>query len=169
MANDKIITTFKNKIIEQLQQDEEIVNALDINENEDSEDLAYVRLFPYYYIIPTQEDAKTYIFVEIGVEAVQDRFNALKNDIVYDKCTVYIYVVAHQNVMRMDSAGQSAVRIDYISQLINKKFNGQRIAGIGTLQRISNMPRSLNDTYRSREMMFEVLDFNKEMCDNNDS
>ena len=169
MANDKIITTFKNKIIEQLQQDEAIVNSLDINENEDKEDLTYVRLFPYYYIIPTQEDAKTYIFVEIGVEAVQDRFNTFKNDIVYDKCIVYIYVVAHQNVMRMETAGQSAVRIDYISQLINKKFNGKHIAGIGTLQRVSNMPRSLNDTYRQREIIFEVLDFNKEMCDSNDS
>lgn len=164
MANDMIITDFKNKLIEQIQNDDQIIQALAINEDEDAEDLAYVRLFPYYFIVPTQEDAKTYIFVEVALTAVQDRFNALKNDIVYDKCTVYIYVVAHQTLMRMESAGMSAVRIDYISQLLNKKFNGKRIAGFGTLQRVSNIPRSINDTYRSREMVFEVLDFNKEMC-----
>lgn len=169
MANDTIITTFKNTLIDQMQNNTQIINALAINPDEDIEDLAYVRLFPYYYIIPTQEDAKTYIMVEVGLEAIQDRYNALKQDIVYDKCHVYIYIVAHQDVMRMDNAGQSAVRIDYISQLINKQFNGKYIAGIGTLQRISNMPRSLNDTYRSREMIFDVLDFNQEMCGNNDS
>ena len=165
MANDTIITTFKNKLITQMQDNPLIINALNINSNEDVEDLAYVRLFPYYFIVPTQEDAKTYIMVEVGLEAIQDRYNALKQDIIYDKCMVYIYVVAHQDVMRMDNAGQSAVRIDYISQLINKQFNGKYIAGIGMLQRISNMPRSLNDTYRSREMIFEVLDFNQEMCE----
>lgn len=165
MANDTIITTFKNKLITQMQDNPLIINALNINSNEDAEDLAYVRLFPYYFIVPTQEDAKTYIMVEVGLEAIQDRYNALKQDIIYDKCMVYIYVVAHQDVMRMDNAGQSAVRIDYISQLINKQFNGKYIAGIGMLQRISNMPRSLNDTYRSREMIFEVLDFNQEMCE----
>ena len=165
MGNDTIITTFKNKLITQMQDNPLIINALNINSNEDAEDLAYVRLFPYYFIVPTQEDAKTYIMVEVGLEAIQDRYNALKQDIIYDKCMVYIYVVAHQDVMRMDNAGQSAVRIDYISQLINKQFNGKYIAGIGMLQRISNMPRSLNDTYRSREMIFEVLDFNQEMCE----
>ena len=169
MANDTIITTFKNKLIDQIQNNEQIINALAINSSEDAEDLAYVRLFPYYFIVPTQEDAKTYIMIEVGLEAIQDRYNAMKQDIVYDRCHVYVYVVAHQDVMRMESAGQSAVRIDYISQLINKQFNGQYIAGIGTLQRISNMPRSLNDTYRSREMIFDVLDFNQEMCEDNDS
>lgn len=169
MANDKIITTFKNKLIEQLQNDSEIIEALAVTKDEDEEDLAYVRLFPYYFAIPTQEEAKTYIMIEIGLEALQDRFNPMRNDIVYDKCIVYIYVVSHQTVMKMDSAGQSAVRTDYISQLINKKFNGKTIAGIGTLQRISNMPRSLNDTYKQREMIFEVVDFNKEMCDTDDN
>lgn len=166
MANDMAITTFKNKLIEMLQDDEQIVHALKLSEDEDPEDLAYTRLFPYYFVIPTQEDTKTYILVEVGLEAIQDRYNAYKNDIVYDKCIVYIYVVSHQNVLRMDEAGISAVRTDYITQLINKKFNGTYITGYGTLQRISNMPRSLNDTYRQREMIFEVLDFNKEMCDN---
>jgi hypothetical protein len=164
MANDMAISEFKNELIKQIQNDDQIIQALAINEDEDSEDLAYVRLFPYYFIVPTQEDAKTYIFIEVGLTAIQDRFDALKNDIVYDKCTIYIYVVAHQSLMRMETAGMSAVRIDYISQLLNKKFNGKRIAGLGTLQRVSNIPRSINDTYRSREMVFEVLDFNKEMC-----
>lgn len=164
MANDLLISDLKNKLIEQIQNDDLIIQALALSEDEDREDLAYVRLFPYYYVIPTQEEAKTYIFVEVGLTAIQDKYNALKNEIVYDKCTVYIYVVAHQTVMKMDTAGQSSVRIDYISQLLNKKFNGKRIAGFGTLQRISNAPRSINDTYRSREMIFEVLDFNKEMC-----
>lgn len=165
MANDSIITTFKNKLIEQIQNDKQIINALAINKDEDEEDLSYVRLFPYYFVVPTQEEAKTYIFIEVALEAVRDRFNTYKNEVVYDKCMVYMYVVSHQSVMRMETAGLSAVRIDYISQLLNQKFNGQYIAGIGTLQRITNIPRHLNDVYRCREMTFEVLDFNKEMCD----
>lgn len=165
MANDMAITTFKNKLIEMIQDDEQIIHALNLSEGEDPEDLVYTRLFPYYFVIPTQEDAKTYILVEVGLEALQDRYNAYKNDIMFDKCFIYIYVVSHQNCMRMDEAGISAVRTDYISQLINKKFNGAYITGYGTLQCTSNMPRSLNDTYRQRELIFEILDFNKEMCD----
>lgn len=168
MANDAIITEFKNKIIEKLQNNEQIIQALDLDKSEDKEDLAYVRLFPYYFIVPTQEDAKTYIFVEVALEAVQDRYKPLRSNIVYDQCSVYIYVVAHQTKMKMEEAGQSAVRIDYISQLITEELNGSTLAGIGMLQRISNLPRTINDTYRCREMKFIVPDFNKEMCKSNE-
>lgn len=165
MANDLAITTFKNELIRQIQDDEEIVSALGLTPNEDAEDLTYVRLFPYYFVIPTQEEAKTYILVEVATQAIQDRFNGLKNDIVYDKATVYIYIIAHQNAIKMEEAGISAVRTDYISQLLSKKFNGARIAGLGALQKISNTPRStFSDTYRMRELVFEIPDFNKEMC-----
>lgn len=165
MANDSIITTLKNKLIEQIQNDKQIINALAINKDEDEEDLSYVRLFPYYFIEPTQEEAKTYIFIEGTIEAVRDRFNAYKNEVVYDVCKMYMYVVSHQSVIRMEAAGHSAVRTDHIAELLSQKFNGQHIAGIGTLQRITDLPRNLSDVYRCREIIFEVLDFNKEMCD----
>lgn len=169
MGNDMIITTFKNKLIKQIQSDEQIIHALNITSEEDAEDLTYVRLFPYYFIIPTQEETKTYICIEVGLEAIQDRFSTLKNDLVYDKCYLYVYVISHQDVIKMEEAGISAVRTDYISQLLSKKFNGKYIAGFGTLQRVSNMPRSINDKYRCREMLFQVLDFNKEMCGADDT
>ena len=165
MPNSEIVIEAKNKMLAALQNDTNIINALGIQGGEDAEDLIGVRLFPYWFVPDTQETVKTYICIEAGVEAFKERYSTTMGDKMYDIATITIYVLSHQKDLQMDMAGTSAIRTDYLSCLIDEKFNGSTEFGIGKLQRESNKPFSLKDNvYRYREIVFTAVDFNDSLC-----
>lgn len=165
MPNSSLVMEAKNKMLIALQNDDAFIEALDLQKNEDAEDLIGVRLFPYWFIPQTQEIVKTYICVEAGIDAYETRYSSAFSKKIYDTATIKVYVLSHQDDMKMNKAGISAVRTDYLSCLIDEKFNGSTDFGIGELQRISNNPFSLNDTYRYREITFRALDLNDDLCE----
>lgn len=151
-----------------LQNDDEIVEALGLNEDEDRENLIYNRLFPFYYIASgTQTEVKTYILVEIDITEQRQRYGSTSTNIVYP--TIIFTVLSHQDDMRLQLAGISAVRTDYIAELIDKKYNGKDGFGLKGLQVISNTASSLSgtshDVYRLRQIVFRAADFNDSYCD----
>lgn len=163
MANSIVVVNWKNQILSEIQNDDEIVEALNIHEDEDSDDLMWNRLFPHYYVPDVQEQVKTYLFVEIDVQTVQNRYEPNKYNILsYPEIT--FYVLSHQSDMHMDVAGLSATRTDYISYLLDKKYNGRNGFGVGRLQLVSNVAYVLNATYRGRQLIFKTIDFNNTLC-----
>lgn len=164
MANSSIVTETKNKLLSMFQNDDDIVAALNIHEDEDAEDLIGKRLFPYWFIPTTQEEVKTYILVEVAINTERNRYSG-SDRIFYDHPTITVYVLSHQDDMIMSEAGISAVRTDYIAERIDNLLNGYRGLGIGKLQRLSNIPYSLNKTYRYREIKFDTVDVNNNICE----
>lgn len=163
MANSLSIIKWKNRILSELQNDDEIINALGLNKGEDAEDLIYVRLFPYYFIPQTQEDVKTYILVEIDIPQTRQRYSETSS--IYSKPIITFTVLSHQKDITLNLIGSSAVRTDYIAALIDEKYNGKSGFGFKDLSVLSNTAGSFNSVYRYRQIVFEGVDLNDAICE----
>lgn len=164
MAKSNCIRQFKNKIISELTQDDEIINALGLNPDESPDDLVWKRIFPHYYIETTEDKVKTYILVEIDIPERRSRYGSNDSSIwVYP--TIIFYVLTHQEDMHMDMVGESGTRMDYLAELIEDKYQGRTDFGVGTLQLKSDVAGSVNTTYRFRQLVFEAVDIDNDLCE----
>lgn len=164
MAKSKCIRQFKNKIMSELSQDNEIVNALGLNPNEDPDDLIWVRLFPHMFIPQTESEVKTCILVEIDIPERRTRYGSSESNI-WVHPTIVFYVLTHQEDMHMNMAGESGTRMDYLAELIEDKYEGRQDFGVGTLQLKSDTAGSVNTTYRFRQLVFEAVDLDSGLCE----
>ena len=156
MANSSCISEWKNKIIADLHNDEHFLDALGTTELE-REDLVYARIFPYYYIPDTITTVSTYILIEIDIRSTS-RHN------VYSYPTITFTILCHQDDMKLNMAGISATRADYLSTLIDEKYNGADGFGVGQLKLKSNIAGSLNEKFRYRQLIFQGTDINDSLC-----
>jgi len=157
ISRSSCIRDWKNKIVSELSQDDEIINALGLNDDESSDDLVYNRIFPFLYIENTQEIVKTYILVEINIPERRQRYGSSSSSI-WTYPVIIFNVLTHQDDMRMNMTGESGTRMDYLSELIEDKYSGRQDFGVGTLQLKSDVAGSVNNTYRFRELIFEAVD-----------
>ena len=56
-------------------------------------------------------------------------------------------------------------RMDYLAELLDKKFNGRRDFGYSGLVLQSNIEDNLNDRFKYRQLIFEATDLNDSVCD----
>lgn len=159
MGKSKCIREYKNKIISELSQDDEIINALGLNDDESPDDLVWVRFFPHYYIPRTEEIVKTYIAVEVDIPERRIRYGNSESPI-WVHPTIIFHVLTHQEDMRMNMVGESGTRMDYISELIEDKYQGRLDFGAGALELKSDTAGYVNMTYRHRQLVFEAVDVN---------
>ena len=164
MAKSKCIRQFKNKIMSELSQDDEIISALGLNPDEDSDDLVWHRLFPHYFIPQTEEQVRTYILVEIDIPERRTRYGSSDSNI-WVHPTIVFYVLTHQEDMHMNMVGESGTRMDYLAELIEEKYEGRQDFGVGTLQLKSDTAGSVNTTYRFRQLVFEAVDLDSGLCE----
>ena len=67
--------------------------------------------------------------------------------------------------MKMDSKITKDNRNDYISMLLDEKFNGStEYGGIGKLQLTSNSEGTYNEKFLYRRLLFETRDLSDSMC-----
>ena len=59
-------------------------------------------------------------------------------------------------------------RNDYLSELIDNKINGKRGFGIGETILLSNIEGVFQQDYLFRKMIFQCVDLNWSMCDEDD-
>ena len=164
MSKSSCIRAWKNKILGELSQDDNIIDALGLNEGESPDDLVWNRLFPHYYIPETQEEVKTYILVEIDIPERRSRYG--NNDVnIWVYPTIIFYVLTHQEDMHFSMVGESGTRMDYIAELIEEKYQGRDDFGVGVLQLKSDMAGSVNTTYRFRQLVFEAVDLDSGLCE----
>lgn len=157
MANSNCVSEYKNKILNELQDDSDFLYVLNVTEEEIEKGLVYTRLFPYFYIIDTQTVVKTYICIEVNINSIS------RND-VYSYPQIIVTIISHQDDMKIDIPSVSATKIDYLSQLIDTKFNGADGFGIGKLVLKTNIEGNLNDVYRYRRLIFKSTDINNGEC-----
>ena len=157
------IRAYKNEIISELCNDDEIINALGLNPDEDPDDLVWKRIYPHLWIPQTETDVKSYLLVEINIPERRTRYGTTNNP-VYVHPVIYFYILVHQEDMKLNLAGESGTRMDYLAELIENKYEGRRGFGLGQLTLKSNMASSINTTYRLRELVFEAVDFDDGLC-----
>lgn len=157
MPKSKCIREWKNKIVSELSQDDEIINALGLNDDESPDDLVWKRIFPHYFVEKTEESVRSYILVEIDIPERRTRYGSSDSNI-WVHPTIVFYVLTHQEDMHMDMVGESGTRMDYLAELIEEKYEGRQDFGVGTLQLKSDVAGSINNTYRYRQLVFEAVD-----------
>ena len=159
MSRSSCIRKWKDQIMSELSQDENIIEALGLNPDESPDDLVWVRLYPHIFLPQTETDVKTYILVEINIPERRSRYGSSESNI-WVHPTIIFYVLTHQEDMRMNMAGESGTRMDYLAELIEDKFQGRRDFGAGVLELKSDTADSVNTTYRCRQLVFEAVDVN---------
>ena len=164
MSKSNVIRKWKNQIMSELSQDDTIIAALGLNPDESEDDLVWVRLYPHYYIPQTEEDVKTYILVEIDIPERRVRYGT-KESSIWVHPTIIFYVLTHQEDMRMNMAGESGTRMDYLAELIEDKYDEREGFGVGVLQLKSDVAGSINNTYRFRQLVFEAVDVDDCLCE----
>lgn len=163
MANSSIIGKIKNQIVKELIRDKDIVLAIDSKKVSEPEDLIYMHIFDYNQNPYTIQDVQTFITIQVHIpESYFDRQDENKT---FVKPTIEIWITSHENHMKVDNVPKvKQNRNDYLSYLIDKKFNGVENYGIGKLKLVSNIESSYQQDYLFRKMIFETKDFNNSLC-----
>ena len=82
------------------------------------------------------------------------------------KPIIEFWIISHEKHMVVDNIPKvTENRNDYLSKLIDKKFNGSLDFGIGKLKLVSNIESSYQQDYVYRKMTFECIDLNESLCD----
>lgn len=159
MAVADTISEWKNKAIALVLEQDEIIDLLEMNE-EETDDPMYTRIFPYNHIPQTIEETKVYITFTVNVPKIT--FNKIW---AYPRLTVR--VIAHQERMKLDLAGVSATRIDYIAKLIVNLLTKQDF-GFGKLQLATNYEDLYNFVFHYRELVFVGEELVDNYCETED-
>ena len=142
---------YKNKLMEDLLTNEEIVKLVDNTvEIGDSKLLAYSNVFPYEYIPDTVEEAKTFICFDVDV---QESINK-----TFLRPTLYIWVFSHKSKLRLPEGG---VQTDKLVSEIAKAINGSHEYGLGELELYSVKRFAPVTDYQGKVMTFHAKEFNR--------
>ena len=161
MSNSECVSEWKEQILSDIQNDEMILKVLGVTEDEIEDGLMYNRLFPFSYVYETQTEVKTYICVEISIDRTNDyRFT---NDL-FVRPIITFRIIGHQDDMRVTSIPTYKTRLDYLAELIDKKYNGHRIKGSYELYLLKNQPLDISTTYRERVVQFRGVSLDKSVC-----
>lgn len=159
MANSTSISQFKERVVNAIANDDTIFYAFGADDCENGGDLINTYIFKYNRIPETITEVNTYMTVMVHTK-VRDRNNT------YVTPTLEIWIYSHVDNMKMDVKITKDNRNDYISMLIDDKFNGStEYGGIGKLQLISNTEGVYNDKFLYRRLIFETVDINDSVCD----
>lgn len=156
MAVANAISEWKNKAIELVLGQDEIMELLEMDDNE-ADDPVYTRIFPYNHIPQTIEETKVYITFTVNVPRIT--FNKIW---AYPRLTVR--VIAHQERMKLNMAGVSATRIDYMAKLIVDLLTKNDF-GFGKLQLATNYEDLYNFIFHYRELVFVGEELIDNYCD----
>lgn len=163
MANSSCVSDWKNQILSDLQNDELLLQVLNVSEEEKENGLMYNRFFPYRYIMDRQDIVKTYICVEVNIDRNSDRRYGSK---IYVRPTITFRIIAHQDDNRITNLNTYKTRLDYIAEIIDKKYNGKSINGSNEFELIANAAADVSTTYRERVVIFRGVDLDNNLCIN---
>lgn len=170
MANSSIIRKAKNRIVKEFIKDPEIIAAINSSEIKSSEPekLINKHIFDYNQNPHTLNMVGTFITIQVHIP--QSFYSDYRNGLsVHVKPNIEIWIISHEQHMVVDNVPKiTQNRNDYLSELIDKKINGKRGFGIGETKLISNVEGSFQQDYLFRKMIFECLDLNSSMCDDED-
>ena len=158
MANSTIVSELKEKVVMAIAKDNDLFYAIDAPDCENGGDLINTHIFRYN----KNPDTITKVITFITVMA-HTKSNAKNNDFVIPTLEIWIY--SHDDHMKMDSKITKDNRNDYISKLLDEKFNGStEYGGVGKLKLISNSEGTFDSKFLYRRLIFETIDINDSFC-----
>lgn len=170
MANSSIIRKAKNKIVKEFIKDQEIIDAINSSEVKSSEPekLINKHIFDYNQNPHTLNIVGTFITIQVHIP--QNYYSDYHgNSTIHVKPTIEIWIVSHEKHMVVNNIPKvTQNRNDYLSELIDRKINGKSGFGIGETKLISNIEGSFQQDYLFRKMIFQCLDLNASMCEDED-
>lgn len=173
MANGTIITDLKNAVIKEIINDDALFYAIDspdIADIDNADSLVNENIFTYHQNPETILKAETFLTIQVHIPKAYGRSKVLITP------TLEIWIISHQGHMKVDNIPKVIDnRNDYISKLLDKKFNGRNILGgssnsknnlhlCGSLKLVSNTEGALNSDFLYRRMIFETVDVNDSVC-----
>lgn len=173
MANSELISDLKSAIIKELVKDEALFYAIDSHEIQDIKEankLIYKHIFPYHRINETITETSTLITLQVHI---QEMSTPNKRWIIP---VLEIYIYSHDQHMKVENIPKvSDNRNDYISKLLDKKFNGRSSLGdnkdpkndihlYGSLDLTLNEEGATQQGFLYRHMIFKTKDLNNSPC-----
>ncbi len=147
-------------IILDILSNKKIVDLIDSKESgyepQDPQTLIYRNIFPFLKVPDVQTNAMTNILIAV------DKLGKHKTNPSYSNVRVTIWVLAHQEHMRMKNKAGS--RIDVISDEIEKLFRGSKKYGFSELDDFPNYEKLLSEKFIYREIVFRTSELSKPVC-----
>lgn len=169
MANSSIIRKAKNKIVKEFIKDQEIVAAINSSEvkSNEPEKLIGKHIFNYNQNPHTLNIAGTFITIQVHIP--HDYYTDYKASNTRVRPTIEIWIISHEKHMVVDNVPKvTQNRNDYLSELIDNKINGKSGFGIGETVLLSNTEGAFQQDYLFRKMIFQCLDLNWSLCEDED-
>lgn len=166
MANSSIIRKAKNKIVKEFIKDKEIVAAINSSEVKpnEPEKLIGKHIFNYNQNPHTLNIVGTFITIQVHIP--HDYYTDYKASATRVRPTIEIWIISHEKHMVVDNVPKvTQNRNDYLSELIDNKINGKSGFGIGDTVLLSNTEGAFQQDYLFRKMIFQCLDFNWSLCE----
>lgn len=162
MANSTIVLTLKNKIINALCEDPDVDSLID-SQKYHGKNLRGKHIFNFNKNPETIKETITFITVMDGTQA-RDR----NSTFVTSRVVINIYT--HNGHMELPleylNDDEYFNRNDYLSFLIDEKFNGSTgYGGFGKLKLVSNDEYTPTKDFNGRVLKFETVDINNSLCD----
>lgn len=169
MANSSIVGKAKNKIVKEFIKDPDIVAAINSSEvkSNEPEKLINKHIFNYNQNPHTLNIIGTFITIQVHIP--QNYYNDYYSSSAHVKPTIEIWIISHEKHMTVDNVPKiTQNRNDYLSELIDRKYNGKGGFGIGKTELISNVEGAFQTDYLYRKMVFQCLDLNASLCEDED-
>ena len=169
MANSSIIRKAKNKIVKEFIKDPDIIAAINSSEvkSNEPEKLIGKHIFNYNQNPHTLNTVGTFITVQVHIP--QSYYNDYNASATRVKPTIEIWIISHEKHMTVDNVSKvTQNRNDYLSELIDNKINGKSGFGIGETVLLSNIEGAFQQDYLFRKMIFQCIDFNWSLCEDED-
>ena len=161
MANSSIVKKVKNKVIKELIKDSNIVSAINSDKvsKDTPEKLINTHIFNYHQNPYTIDTVSTFITIQVHIPDSYIRNRTFVNP------QLEIWIISHERHMTVDNIPKiTENRNDYLSELIDEKFNGRSDFGFGDMKLVSNIEGAFQTDYLYRKMIFEGTDLNMSMC-----
>ena len=169
MANSSIIKKAKNKIVKEFIKDPDIIAAINSSEvkSNEPEKLIGRHIFNYNQNPHTLNTVGTFITIQVHIP--QSYYNDYSASVTRVKPTIEIWIISHEKHMVVDNVPKvTQNRNDYLSELIDNKINGKSGIGIGETMLLSNVEGAFQQDYLFRKMIFQCLDLNWSLCEDDE-
>lgn len=166
MANSSIIRKAKNKIVKEFIKDKDIIAAINSSEvkSNEPEKLIGKHIFNYNQNPHTLNIVGTFITIQVHIP--HDYYTDYKASATRVRPTIEIWIISHERHMVVDNVPKvTQNRNDYLSELIDNKINGKSGFGIGETVLLSNTEGAFQQDYLFRKMIFQCLDLNWSLCE----
>lgn len=163
MPNSSIIEDIKTKVQMDILKDPLMVQVIDANDVDDSDvsNLIGTHIFTFAQNPNMIQESGTFLTIQVHIPQYETP------DYRWVHPVLEIWIISHNKHMRVDNIPRvRANRNDFMSQLLDEKFNGSTEFGYGQmyLQLNTEGVHGDNSDYLYRRMVFVTKDLSRPIC-----